>query len=73
MAKGYWIPHLDVQDMKGFQAYRDTADAAHARFGSKLLVRGGRKQVLIAGMEAHICVMQTTLVPPIAAPYFHSP
>jgi uncharacterized protein (DUF1330 family) len=46
MAKGYWIPHLDVRDMKGFQAYRDTADAAHARFGSKLLVRGGRKQVL---------------------------
>jgi uncharacterized protein (DUF1330 family) len=45
MAKGYWIPHLDVQDMKGFQAYRDTADAAHARFGSKLLVRGGRKEV----------------------------
>jgi uncharacterized protein (DUF1330 family) len=46
MPKGYWIPHLDVQDMKGFQAYRDTADAAHERFGSKLLVRGGRKEVL---------------------------
>ena len=30
MPKGYWIPHLDVQDMKGFQAYRDTADAAPA-------------------------------------------
>ena len=24
MPKGYWIPHLDVHDMKGFQAYRDT-------------------------------------------------
>jgi uncharacterized protein (DUF1330 family) len=52
MPKGYWIPHLDVQDMKGFQAYRDTADAAHARFGSKLLARGGRREVLEGKMRA---------------------
>ena len=52
MAKGYWIPHLDVQDMKGFQAYRDTADAAHQRFGSRLLVRGGRREVLEGKMRA---------------------
>ena len=43
MPKGYWIPHLDVSNPAGFQAYRDTADAAHARYGkSKLLARGGR-------------------------------
>jgi uncharacterized protein (DUF1330 family) len=52
MAKGYWIPHLDVQDMKGFQAYRNTADAAHQRFGSRLLVRGGRREVLEGKMRA---------------------
>jgi uncharacterized protein (DUF1330 family) len=46
MLKGYWIPHLDVQDMKGFQAYRDLADAGHKRFGSKLLARGGRREVV---------------------------
>ena len=28
MPKGYWIPHLDVSNMQGFQAYRDMADAA---------------------------------------------
>jgi uncharacterized protein (DUF1330 family) len=50
--KGYWIPHLDVQDMKGFQAYRDTADAAHARHGSRLLARGGRREVLEGKMRA---------------------
>ena len=52
MAKGYWIPHLDVQDMKGFQAYRDLADAGHKKFGSKLLVRGGRREVLEGKMRA---------------------
>ena len=51
MPKAYWIPHLDVQDMKGFQAYRDTADAAHARFGSILLARGGRREVLEGTMR----------------------
>ena len=32
MPKGYWIPHLDVSNPQGFQAYRDMADAAHKRF-----------------------------------------
>jgi uncharacterized protein (DUF1330 family) len=43
MPNGYWIPHLDVGNPEGFQAYRDAADAAHERYGaSKLLARGGR-------------------------------
>ena len=42
MPKGYWIPHLDVSNPEGFQAYRTMADAGHKRFGSKLLARGGR-------------------------------
>jgi len=46
VAKGYWIPHLDVSNPNGFQAYRDTADAAHKRFGSRLLARGGRREVV---------------------------
>ena len=52
MLKAYWIPHLDVQDMKGFQAYRDMADAGHKRFGSKLLARGGRREVVEGHMRA---------------------
>ena len=46
MPKGYWIPHLDVSNPEGFQAYRDMADAAHERFGSKLLARAGRHEVV---------------------------
>lgn len=52
MPKGYWIPHLDVSNPQGFQAYRDMADAAHARFGSKLLARGGRREVVEGKMRA---------------------
>jgi len=50
--KGYWIPHLDVSNPEGFQAYRDMADAAHKRFGSKLLARGGRREVVEGRMRA---------------------
>ena len=52
MPKAYWIPHLDVHDMKGFQAYREMADAGHKRFGSKLLARGGRREVVEGKMRA---------------------
>lgn len=52
MPKGYWIPHLDVSDMQGFQAYRDLADVAHHRFGSRLLARGGRREVVEGSMRA---------------------
>jgi uncharacterized protein (DUF1330 family) len=52
MPKGYWIPHLDVTNPAGFQAYREMADAAHERFGSKLLVRGGRREVMEGKMRA---------------------
>ena len=52
MPKAYWIPHLDVSNPEGFQAYRDMADAAHQRFGSKLLARGGRREAVEGRMRA---------------------
>ena len=52
MPKGYWIPHLDVTNPESFQAYRETADAGHKRFGSKLLARGGRREVVEGKMRA---------------------
>ena len=51
MPKGYWIPHLDVSNPDGFKAYRDMADAAHQRFGSKLLARAGRREVVEGTMR----------------------
>ena len=58
MPKGYWIPHLDVSNPEGFQAYRTTADAGHQRFGSKLLVRGGRREVMEGKMRSRNVVRE---------------
>ena len=52
MPKGYWIPHLDIGNPQGFQAYRDMADAAHERFGSKLLARAGRHELVEGKMRS---------------------
>lgn len=52
MPKGYWIPHLDVSNAEPFQAYRNTADAWHRTNGSKLLARGGRREVVEGKMRA---------------------
>lgn len=46
MPKGYWIPHLDVSNMEGFQAYRTAADAWHEHNGSRLLARAGRRELV---------------------------
>ena len=46
LPKGYWIPHLDVSNPEGFQAYRTTADAWHEHNGSRLLARAGRHELV---------------------------
>ncbi len=52
MPKGYWIPHLDVSNFDGFKAYSSAADEVHERFGSTLLVRAGRNEVVEGKMRA---------------------
>lgn len=41
MAKGYWIARLTVNDPAGYPAYVAAAAPVYARFGAKLIVRGG--------------------------------
>ena len=52
MAKGYWIPHLDVSNPQGFQAYREMADAWHRHNGSRLLARAGRHELVEGKMRS---------------------
>ena len=52
MPKGYWIPHLDVSNPSGFQAYRTAADAWHEHNGSRLLARAGRCEVVEGKMRS---------------------
>ena len=62
MPKGYWIPHLDVSNPQGFQAYREMADAGHKRFGSKLLARGGRREVMEGKMRGRNVLRELDLL-----------
>jgi len=56
--KGYWIPHLDVSNPDGFQAYRTKADAWHEHNGSTLLVRGGRRELVDGTMRSRNVLRQ---------------
>jgi uncharacterized protein (DUF1330 family) len=72
MPKGYWIPHLDVHNPEGFQAYRDLADAGHNKFGSKLLARGGRREVPEGKMRARNVLREFNSYDEALA-YYHGP
>jgi len=72
MPKGYWIPHLDVHNPEGFQAYRTMADAGHKRFGSRLLARGGRREVVEGHMRARNVLREFNSFDEAMA-YYHGP
>ena len=46
MAKGYWIPHIDVTDPEGYKAYMAATPEAHRKYTGRALVRGGRQEVV---------------------------
>lgn len=58
MPKGYWIPHLDISNPDGFQAYRSKADAWHEHNGSVLLARGGRCELVDGKMRSRNVLRQ---------------
>lgn len=41
MPKGYWIAHVDVDDMERYKAYISANAIPFAEYGAKFLVRGG--------------------------------
>jgi uncharacterized protein (DUF1330 family) len=46
MAKGYWIPQLDVSDPESYKAYMAATPEAHRKYGGHVLVRGGACEVV---------------------------
>jgi len=46
MAKGYWIPHIDVNDPEGYKAYMAATPAAHEKYGGCALVRAGAQEIV---------------------------
>ncbi len=41
MAKGYWVPHVEVTDPDGYKKYLAANAVAFAKYGARFLVRGG--------------------------------
>jgi uncharacterized protein (DUF1330 family) len=72
MPKGYWIPHLDVSNPEGFNAYRAAADAWHKTNGSRLLARGGRSEVVEGKMRSRNVIREYDSFDAAMAAY-HSP
>jgi uncharacterized protein (DUF1330 family) len=46
MAKGYWIPHLDVSNPEGYKAYMAATPEAHRKYRGHVLVRGGTCEIV---------------------------
>jgi len=44
MPKGYWIAHVDVDDMETYKHYVAANAAPFAEFGARFLVRGGKQE-----------------------------
>jgi uncharacterized protein (DUF1330 family) len=57
LAKGYWIPQIDVSDPEGYKAYMAATPPAHQKYGGVALVRGGRRE-LVEGSVRSRCVLR---------------
>jgi uncharacterized protein (DUF1330 family) len=72
MLKGYWVPHLDVTNPQGFERYRQMADGSHKKFGSKLLARAGRREVMEGAMRSRNVLREFNSFDEAIA-YYHGP
>jgi uncharacterized protein (DUF1330 family) len=57
MAKGYWIPQIDVSNPEGYKAYMAATPPAHEKYHGVALVRGGRMEVVEGGARGR-CVLR---------------
>lgn len=58
MPKGYWVAHVDVEDMDRYKEYVSANAAPFANFGARFLVRGGHKEVREGNMRARTVVIE---------------
>jgi uncharacterized protein (DUF1330 family) len=57
VAKGYWIPQIDVSDPEGYKAYMAATPPAHHKYAGVALVRGGKMEV-VEGRARARCVLR---------------
>ncbi len=58
MPKGYWIAHVDVDDMDRYKSYVAANAAPFADYGARFLVRGGQKEVREGSLRSRSVVIE---------------
>ncbi|OUS36887.1 hypothetical protein A9Q94_07710 [Rhodobacterales bacterium 56_14_T64] len=58
MPKGYWVAHVDVDDMARYKDYVAANAAPFAEYGARFLVRGGQKEVREGQTRARTVVIE---------------
>ena len=58
MAKGYWVAHVDVDDIETYKGYIAANAAPFAEFGARFLVRGGTRTVCEGQARARTVVIE---------------
>lgn len=72
MAKGYWVAHVDVTEPEGYKAYVAADMAAFKKYGGRLLVRGGKFELLEGACRSRTVVIEFPSYEAAVACY-HSP
>jgi len=57
MAKGYWIPQIDVSNPEGYKDYMAATPPAHEKYSGVALVRGGKSELVEGHFRAR-CVLR---------------
>jgi uncharacterized protein (DUF1330 family) len=72
MAKGYWIVHLDVQNMDGYKEYTSQIGAFLNKYSARFLVRGGRSETTEGSSRSrHVVIEFADYATALAC--YHSP
>jgi uncharacterized protein (DUF1330 family) len=58
MAKGYWVAHVDVEDVDAYKRYIAANAAPFAEYGARFLVRGGERVVPEGAARARTVVLE---------------
>jgi len=58
MAKGYWVAHVDVDDMDTYKSYVAANAAPFAEHGARFLVRGGDQEVREGNVRKRTVVLE---------------
>lgn len=58
MAKGYWVAHVDVDDMERYKQYIAANAEPFSTYGASFLVRGGEHQIKEGAARSRTVVIE---------------